>query len=172
MKEIILKKVSVYKTNMDSHLLEIIKTYVEQHKESFLKRKWDCNIETSNHKNILFEDEFKYIRKALEDIINSLIINNFGKSMPFMIINSWINVMNKHGYQEFHNHNNNCYSGVLYVSKENSNIEFAIFPEGIREQITPEKGDVLLFDGSTYHRVVDSDKERISLAFNFAISND
>ena len=33
MKEIILKKVSVYKTNMDSHLLEIIKTYVEQHKD-------------------------------------------------------------------------------------------------------------------------------------------
>lgn len=172
MKEIVLKKVSVYKTSINFHLLEMIKVYIEQHKESFRKRKWDCNIETSNQKNILFDGEFKYIRKALEDIINDLIINNFGKSMPFMIINSWINIINKHGYQEFHYHDNNCYSGVLYVSKENSNIEFAIFPEDTRKQITPEKGDVLLFDGSTYHRVVDSNKERISLAFNFVINNE
>ena len=39
--------------------------------------------------------------------------------------------------------------------------------EYTRKKITPEKGDLLLFDASTYHRVLDSKKERISLAFNF-----
>ena len=172
MKEIIWKKVSIYKTSIEKHLTEIVNIYVKQHKDTFQKRKWDCSINTSTQINILFENEFKYIREAIEKEIDNLLKNNFGKSMPFMIINSWINVMEKYGYQEFHNHNNNCYSGVLYISEHNSNIEFAIFPENTTKQITPEKGDILLFDGSTYHRVVDSGKERISLAFNFVIDND
>ena len=41
------------------------------------------------------------------------------------------------------------------------------FPEQIRNQIIQKKCDLLLFDSNTFHRVLDSDKERFSLAFNF-----
>ena len=54
--------------------------------------------------------------------------------------------------------------------EENSNIEFCDFLADVRKQITPHKGDLLIFDAKTYHRVIDSDKERISLAFNFQAS--
>ena len=40
MKEIILKKVSIYKTSIGKHLTEIVNIYVKQHKDSFQKRKW------------------------------------------------------------------------------------------------------------------------------------
>ena len=87
--------------------------------------------------------------------------------MPFYIDESWINVLQENGYQEFHQHLGSSGSGVLYLSNENSSIEFAVFPENTRKKITPEKGDLLLFDSTTFHRVIDSKKERISLAFNF-----
>ena len=51
--------------------------------------------------------------------------------------------------------------------KENSKIQFAYFPEQVTYSIKPEEGDILIFDSDLYHRVVDSKKERISLAFNF-----
>ena len=89
-----------------------------------------------------------------------------------MITHSWINILNQNGYQEFHQHvvrgeKFKEGSGVLYFTKENSKIEFAYFPEQILYNIKPEEGDIIIFDSDLYHRVVDSKKERISLAFNF-----
>ena len=92
------------------------------------------------------------------------------KNIPFLIYRSWINIIGEKGYQEFHKHGEAFGSGVLYLTDENSNIEFCDFSANVRQQITPKKGDLLLFDGKTFHRVVDSDKERISLAFNFNAS--
>ena len=76
------------------------------------------------------------------------------------------------GYQEFHKHDlsGTGGSGVLYLSKENSAIEFSIFPEDKRTKIIPKQCELLLFDNTTHHRVLDSkNKERMSLAFNFGI---
>jgi hypothetical protein len=168
--EIELKKVSVYKTKINSHLFETIFSYIEQNKKNFLARSWDCNIKTSYdvYKNILHDiEEFKYVRKSIYEQIENLYLSNYKKSIPFYIDESWINVLQENGYQEFHQHLGSTGSGVLYLSNYNSAIEFAIFPENTRKKIIPEKGDLLLFDSSTFHRVVDSEKERISLAFNF-----
>ena len=60
-------------------------------------------------------------------------------------------------------------SHVLYLTEGNSEIEFIVYPEDIRKKIIPQKGNILLFDGKTFHRVVESKKERISLAFNFKV---
>jgi hypothetical protein len=168
--EIELKKVSVYKTKINPHLFETIFSYIKQNKKNFLARSWDCNIKTSYdvYKNILHDiEEFKYIRKNIYEQIENLYLNNYKKSVPFYIDESWINVLQENGYQEFHQHLGSSGSGVLYLSNENSSIEFAVFPENTRKKITPEKGDLLLFDSTTFHRVIDSKKERISLAFNF-----
>ena len=82
-----------------------------------------------------------------------------------MIYDSWINILGEHGYQEPHLHGDGG-SGVLYLTENNSEIEFIIYPEDLRKAIIPKKGAVLLFDGTTYHRVVESKHERMSLAFN------
>ena len=79
-----------------------------------------------------------------------------------MIHESWVNILGKNGYQEFHNHAHCFGSGVLYLTDDNSSIEFAVFPDDIRKQIVPKKCDLLLFDSSTFHRVLESDKDTIA----------
>ena len=173
MQEIILKKISIFKTELKSHLLETTKFFVENNKDLFQAKSWGCNTKTSlkAHHNILFDvEEFTYIRKSIEEKINEMFKKNMNKNIPFLIYRSWINIIGDKGYQEFHMHGEAFGSGVLYLTDENSNIEFCDFSANVRQQITPKKGDLLLFDGKTFHRVVDSDKERISLAFNFHAS--
>ena len=105
MQEIILKKISVFKTKINAHLLQTVDTYLQNNKQNFKERTWNCNIKTSNNisKNILHEvDEFSYVRKNIEEHIEKLLKNNFKKSIPFMITQSWINILGENGYQEFH----------------------------------------------------------------------
>jgi hypothetical protein len=176
MQEIILKKVSVFKTSINDHLLKTVLPFIKTNKNKFELRSWDCNIKTSLklYKNILYEaEEFKYLRKNIEEKIEEVLKLNNHVDKPFYIFDSWVNFYEKGGYQEFHKHDMNpsgTGSGVLYLSEKNSAIEFTIFPEDTRTKIIPEKADLLLFDTSTYHRVLDSqEKNRISLAFNFNI---
>ena len=170
MKETVIFKKSFYQSTLsNTHLLETVRTFIIGNKEKFTERSWNCNINTSKNKfkNILYEvEEFKYITENIEKEIKALL------KLPFMITNSWINILNKNGYQEFHQHvvrgeKFKEGSGVLYFTQENSKIEFAYFPEQIIYNIKPEEGDILIFDSDLYHRVIDSKKERISLAFNF-----
>ena len=168
--ETVIFKKSFYKIKISNvHLLETVTSFIIQNKEKFTERSWDCNINTSvnKFKNILYEvEEFKYITENIEKEIKTLL------KLPFMITSSWINILNKNGYQEFHHHQGRGEkfkegSGVLYFTKENSILEFAYFPAQVTYRIKPEEGDILIFDSDLYHRVVDSKKERISLAFNF-----
>ena len=115
--------------------------------------------------------EFKYVKEHIEKSIKNLLVQNLNKEVPFMIHESWINILSKKGYQEFHKHPGSFGSGVLYFTDNNSSVEFAVFPEDIRKEIVPKKCDILLFDSETFHRVLESDKERYSLAFNFKVSN-
>jgi len=170
MKEIILKKISVFQTKINAHLLQTVDTYLQNNKQNFKEKTWNCNMRSSMNlsKNILHDvDEFNYVRKNIEENIEKLLKNNFKKSIPFMITTSWINILEENGYQEFHNHTPHFGSGVLYLTNQNSKIEFSLFPDDTRKNIVPEKNDLLLFDSSIFHRVLESDKERISLAFNF-----
>jgi len=173
MQEIILKKISIFKTELETHLLETTKFFVENNKDLFQAKSWDCNIKTSlkAFKNILFDvEEFDYVKKSIEEKISEMFKKNMNRNIPFLIYSSWINIMGERGYQEFHNHGDAFGAGVLYLTDENSNIEFCDFVSNTRQQITPKKGDLVLFDAKTFHRVIDSDKERISLAFNFHAS--
>ena len=170
LEEIILKKISVFKSKINSHIVDTVSNYTKNNMSSFESRTWNCNISTSFNisNNILYYvPEFKYVKENIEKSVQNLLLQNFKKYIPFMIHESWINILGKNGYQEFHVHKNCFGSGVLYLTDDNSSIEFAIFPEDTRKQIVPKKCDLLLFDSSTFHRVLDSDKERFSLAFNF-----
>ena len=171
--EIILKKISIYRTKINSHVVDTIFNYTKDNLSNFKSKTWNCNILTSWNvsSNILYDfKEFKDVRENIEKSIENLLLQNFKKNIPFMIHESWINILGQNGYQEFHIHPDSAGSGVLYLTDENSSIEFAILPEEIRKQIIPKKCDLLLFDSSTFHRVLESDKDRFSLAFNFKIN--
>tara|TARA_R100000995_G_scaffold74856_2_gene44028 strand:- start:42 stop:566 length:525 start_codon:yes stop_codon:yes gene_type:complete len=172
MEEIIIKKESVFKTKIQEDLIQVALKFIDENKNKFESRSWDCNIKTSTnlYANILYQaQEFKNVRKNIEEKIEQAIKNSDGVDKPFSIYESWVNVYEKGGYQEFHMHEK-CSSGVLYLSSNNSAIEFAIFPEDTRKKIEPQKADLLFFKGDTYHRVLDSkDGNRVSLAFNFSI---
>ena len=170
MQEIIIKKVSVYKTKIEDHLLQTIKDFIDKNKINFTAESWECKNKTSikHYSNILYQvQEFKYIRKNIEKKIEEVLNLTHGIDKPFVIFESWLNFYEEGGYQEFHKHPQGG-SGVLYLSSNNSAIEFAVFPEDIRKKIIPEKLDILLFEGNTFHRVLDSkNNNRMSLAFNF-----
>lgn len=172
--EIVVKKISVYKSKINSHVVDTIYDYTVSNLSNFKSKTFNCNILTSLNisTNILYDvQEFKYVKEHIEKSIKNLLVQNLNKEVPFMIHESWINILSKKGYQEFHKHPGSFGSGVLYFTDNNSSVEFAVFPEDIRKEIVPKKCDILLFDSETFHRVLESDKERYSLAFNFKVSN-
>ena len=181
MEEIILKKVSVFKTRIEyTELLDAVNLFAEKNEENFKTKEWqkiyktdyNCFNSTEYTKNIIYDaPELFPLAKKLEDKVCELLKNTHNKYVPFMIYFSWINIMKKYGYQEFHKHDQQGGSGVLYLSDENSEIEFSVFPENSRKRVKPKKGDLLLFEGTTFHRVLESQTEkRVSLAFNFYLS--
>lgn len=101
--EIELKKISIYKTKINEHLFETIFSFIETNKESFTQRSWDCNIKTSKniYENILYDvEEFHYIKKAINEQIENFYLQTFKKSIPFYIIQSWLNILQENGYPQ------------------------------------------------------------------------
>ena len=91
MKEIILKKISIFQTKLNAHLLQTVDTYLQNNKQNFKEKTWNCNMRSSMNlsKNILHDvDEFSYVRKNIEENIEKLLKNNLKKSIPFMITTS------------------------------------------------------------------------------------
>ena len=58
--------------------------------------------------------ELKYVREQIEKTIKDLLVQNLNKETPFIIHESWINIIEKNGYQEFHKHEGSFGSGGLY----------------------------------------------------------
>ena len=180
--EIVIKKVSAYRTSLENmHLLETVHSYIETNKGKFTERSYNCNSLTSQKvtPNILYDvAEFHHLTNSLENVIKKLLDDRFGKRIPFLIFESWINIYGKYGYQEPHIHTLPisgggsalfCGVGCLYLTDNNSEIEFIIYPEGTRKKFIPQKGDIVFCDATTWHRVLESKHERISLAFNFRV---
>jgi len=161
---------SIYKSNIEKKTLEDAIQFVNSTKHQFKDKSWDCLIKTSSNvtdnilncknlinlkRNIQFHlDEFMYSRDYYYD---------------GYISNSWVNIYEKGFYQEFHYHLSDVeryFSGVVYLTENNSDIEFDIEH---RARITPQLGDILIFDDDRFHRVLpnNNDALRISLAFNF-----
>ena len=167
MKETILTKTSVYKESLSRpHLFQTFETFINTNKKKFTDESWDCHVITSLNltRNILQLGEFKYIKDYLVALLKKLY-----KDQEFVISDSWINILTHNGFQEFHCHPAHPWVGVLYLTDNNSEIEFINFyPKEIRMKMKPKKYDIFIFEGSTYHRVLpQKDKvERRSLAFN------
>tara|TARA_A100001201_G_C4084581_1_gene200030 strand:- start:1290 stop:1841 length:552 start_codon:yes stop_codon:yes gene_type:complete len=169
---IILNPKTVYKTKLDSYFVELALNFIDKNNFCFSKKEhWDCDVVTTHQfsKNILTQESLLVLKhevlKCLDDymIITKKFYNGF-------IDESWYNIYEKNFFQEFHNHENPIHQhicGVFYLSEENSPIEFFIGDDSTK--IKPNKGELIIFDYSFYHRVMMNKKEsqRISLAFNF-----
>jgi hypothetical protein len=87
------------------------------------------------------------------------------------VSHQWLNVISENGFNVPHTHcNTNTMSGVLYLTKENSNI---IFCGGFSRkdnitEIKPELFDLIIFPSYLTHLVAPSlsKSRRVSLAFN------
>lgn len=139
------------------------------------------------------------IPQALENLFNDLtaFVNDVPQrytGIPQLELgNWWININGKHDYNLPHDHQNSILSGVYYVSVPDNNmgdlilhrddkVEFFLTSKVQREQTMantlavpcPAKESMFyLFPSWIKHSVErnESDKERISIAFNFVVPN-
>tara|TARA_Y100000114_G_C11624578_1_gene261320 strand:+ start:163 stop:684 length:522 start_codon:yes stop_codon:yes gene_type:complete len=168
MEEIIIKKISVIKTKINIDKLHLIEKYVNMYEGKFKKRTWGDNVKTSLSlcQNVLHNVvDFKDIKNEIEEQLRNYFEKN-EQNIPFLINESWVNLLDKYGYQDYHTHKPAFAAGTLYINDENSDIEFATFPEDNTKKLTPKKGDLYFWPGDLHHRVMDSDKRRVSLSFN------
>lgn len=103
-------------------------------------------------------------------------------------VSAWGNISRRGNYHRMHNHPNSAWSGCYYVTGISSNspmggvlelydprpftemVEVPGSPYGQRVLVRPVPGLLVLFPSWLYHFVhpCDSDKERVSIAFNAA----
>ena len=161
---------SFYSEKIEESVCKKAVEIITPHLEKFKEQPWDCKVRTSNTLtyNILNIPALHELKMhALSHVYNymyqtKLFIDGYIKE-------SWVNIYEKDFYQEFHTHTdpvNNYISAVIYLTDENSEIEFNIAK---RTKTKPEFSEILIFPGHLPHRVIQNknDKLRISLAFNF-----
>ena len=187
-------KTSIYQTNVfnetyKNYFINKLEEYVKEKKEVF-----KSNVEGFQTPIFQLNMNNNEIEKK---IINDLIVhpcNNFLKDFkiikPFQLnnLNFWVNKNFKGSSNKPHSHGYDCISGVYYldtpknsgdlvfldINKLNcSNFKFFndanFFSEFV---IKPKEYDLILFFSETIHyvRSNNSDKDRVSVAFNIDIS--
>lgn len=129
--------------------------------------------------------------KAFDKIVRivSSSVQEFGKlhgsGYEYQCTGSWFNVYNKYDYQEYHTHNQDIFSAIVYIkSPQGSGATMFKAPFDQREvknmyTVTelnnlevgyyPNEGGLLIFRSYIPHMVEQQqvDGEKISLAFNF-----
>jgi uncharacterized protein (TIGR02466 family) len=143
---------------------------------------------SSNNRRILENPAFTEIKKFAQDCldlwVNKIITPAYENSVKLKITQSWLNYTDKTGHHHLHYHPNSIISGVIYIqaTEFKDQIEFQntdINPWHVHTEtsnpfnsnlyhVPVKTGDVVLFPSTIYHGVpeVQSDKTRISLAFN------
>jgi|TARA_E500000318_G_scaffold64858_1_gene59899 hypothetical protein len=162
---------NLYRSQIDKNICDKAHLFISKHQEKFTHQTWDCKIRTSYSltNNILnIKDLHELKMHVLSHINNYLHLKKY--FTDGYIHSSWVNIYEKDFYQEFHDHEDpilNTLSGVIYLTENNSNIEFNVKNT---MQFSPKFSDIILFPDHTLHRVAPNKNNslRISLAFNFA----
>ena len=152
---------------------------------SQLTRPWDDQVLTTfNYKQ--FPDFLKHT-PLLKDKIREHIAEFIGSSVGFAFYDSWMNVSAKHGYQNYHYHNDSTISGVYYYRTSGQDGAIKFKPESVAYQdskligllnvsktITyqPSMGKLILFPSFLQHAVLMNmtEEDRISISFNARLS--
>lgn len=167
----IINKKSIYHSKVNLEVCKKARELVLQKQELFTDKSWECKIRTSKNIsfNILTSVELHELKmNVISHVENCMFLGGF--FMEGFIEESWVNIYEKDFFQEFHDHTNpifKYFSGVLYLSENNSGIVF----DTKGQTIIPEFGDIVIFPDDLLHRVIPNENEelRISLAFNFRL---
>jgi len=143
----------------------------------------NCTSTVKTNGNILEMPAFADIKKAIIFTLGAYVqkLKIDGTDLRFSA--SWLNLYNKHGYQDLHNHNGSKISGVFYIKSEGNKDLIFQSPSHFFQPITPdfteinldncsnveyhsEPGRCYIFPSHLMHRTLPATSERISLSFN------
>ena len=138
--------------------------------------------------------EMKFVKDSITNKVKSYLYDTCGISDKIIpeLVTSWVNLHRKDDFAHIHTHANSIVSGVWYLSTtENSgnvlvhtdNKLFGNILDFPRKDnlfnspycvFLPQNGDLILFPSNLKHSVAPnkSDKERLSLAFNYMLRGD
>ena len=138
--------------------------------------------------------EMKFIKDSITNKVKSYLYDTCGISDKIIpeLVTSWVNLHTKGDWAQIHNHTNSIVSGVWYLSTTPNSGNFLVhtdnklfgnvldFPR--KDNLfnsndcafLPQNGDLILFPSNLKHSVAPnkSDKERLSLAFNYMLRGD
>jgi len=126
-----------------------------------------------------------YIEKHVRNYIKMI---DAWEPMPNRLAHSWINLVSKNQWQDWHQHHDATISGTYYYQTSGSDgdiifrtpnqfVELELFSIGTtvvkQHTITPKNGKIVLFPGWLSHKVDrnTSDTTRISISFNYLRDN-
>lgn len=161
----------IYISNLNNKVCDNALSFTEKNLNLFTeKTNWSCKVKTTHKsfQNILIHKDLLDLKLEILKHCD-LYMRETDNFFDGFIDQSWINFYEKGFYQEFHRHDNKIYqhiSGVVYLSNQNSNIDFFIDDTFTHE---PKKNEIIIFDNNIEHQVRpnQNEKPRISLAFNF-----
>lgn len=152
---------------------------------------WNDGVKTNikSRFNTIQDFQMKNLENYIENHVRNY-VRTIGawEPMPNKLAHSWINLIEKQGYQEWHQHSDASISGVYYYQTNendgdilfrtpNTFIELELFPLGTNVKkfynIKPKTGKLLLFPGWLTHCVNKNttDGTRISVSFNYLRDN-
>ena len=148
------------------------------------------NVHGWQSKNILEDKNRPYISNLLKEIESVIpaVLKDLGVNRDLVIASTWININPKNSSNQVHTHTGSVLSGVYYVSADEhsgdivfyndykSTALYAMFTDRNKTRCTnisykPKTNKIILFPSWIPHGVEinNSQKDRISIAFNLAI---
>jgi len=146
------------------------------------------------HESILECPELEIIKSFITNKVKSYLYDTclISDTMIPELVSSWVNLHTKGDWAQIHIHGNSVVSGVWYLSTTENSGKFLVhtdnklfgnilnFPR--KDNLfnsnncvfLPQNGDLILFPSNLKHNVTpnESDKERLSLAFNYMLRGD
>lgn len=123
--------------------------------------------------------EFKEVIDFISDSVKTI----FEKDFTFL--DMWVSVYGKGDYNNIHNHppfnsmyyDYPLYSGVFYIETFDNSGQLNIHSDRNvtnKHSLAPQKGELILFNSSTYHSVEpnESDSDRVCFVFNLALNEE
>jgi hypothetical protein len=166
-------------TLFDTHLevpdglIDGIKEEIKNYPEKYASpQSWDGGAFSSfNYSSDLLYDT-NHTNEIIEHVVDIVkshpFYNRFGKKFRYDY-EIWWNYYEPGKYQEYHSHGNDLISGIWYLSDSTSNTVFC--KEGQKYKIPSVKGRLLFFPSTLSHYVEPADTERMTVSFNFQVSN-
>jgi len=172
------KVVSTTILNMNKDEKNTLTNYVKNIKYNIA----NTNSYNSVNLKILDDKKLSFLKNKIIETFNYFKKETLKCNGNFKITSSWTTKVTPKNIGHSHNHTNSFYSGVFYISSNNSDITFLNTNRPSIEvkyeeynnlnsnkwNITPKENQIIFFPSEVYHQVEENKSENIrySLAFN------